>query len=140
MSSLIVGAGPVGLTLALLLQRYRVPFRIIEKRSQAVIQTKAAGLWSRSLEVLEHLDLAQNFMEAAHRSDHGNIFVQGRRALRLDLTELPTRYNFLTLIAQHRTEALLAEALAQRGDPVERGVELTAWDGKTAHLETAEGT
>ena len=48
-SVLIVGAGPVGLTLACELTRYRVPVRIVDKTSQRTDKSKAIVLWSRTL-------------------------------------------------------------------------------------------
>jgi 2-polyprenyl-6-methoxyphenol hydroxylase-like FAD-dependent oxidoreductase len=55
-SVLIVGAGPVGLTLACELTRYRVPVRIVDKTSQRTDKSKAIVLWSRTLELLDRGD------------------------------------------------------------------------------------
>jgi 2-polyprenyl-6-methoxyphenol hydroxylase-like FAD-dependent oxidoreductase len=43
---LIVGAGPVGLTMAAELRRYGVPVRIIEKSGQRTEQSRALFLWT----------------------------------------------------------------------------------------------
>lgn len=136
---LIVGAGPVGLTMALLLRGYGVDFRIIEKDQSPQIQTKAAGLWSRSLEVFEHLGLAELFLENSHLATSGNVFADGRKVLEFDLTKISSHYNHLTLIPQHRTESLLSEALEERGITVERGVQLASWDGVRAELKSDDG-
>src|ERR1700753_335488 len=50
---LIIGAGPVGLTLAIELTRYGVPIRIVEKAAQRTDKSKALVIWSRTLELLE---------------------------------------------------------------------------------------
>ncbi|KFG63828.1 FAD binding domain-containing protein [Toxoplasma gondii RUB] len=58
---LIVGAGPIGLSLALLLRRMRVPFLVVERDEEARCQPKAHYCSSRSMEVwrmLGHLDEA----------------------------------------------------------------------------------
>jgi 2-polyprenyl-6-methoxyphenol hydroxylase-like FAD-dependent oxidoreductase len=55
-STLIVGAGPVGLTLACELTRYRVPVRIVDKAPQRTDKSKAIVLWSRTLELLDRGD------------------------------------------------------------------------------------
>lgn len=136
---LVVGAGPVGLTMAALLNHYGVGCRIVDRLPEPALQTKAAGLWSRSLEVFEQLELADLLLSRSHRATRGNIFAQGRRVLELDLSKVESRYNFLTLIPQHRTEALLTEHLAKRGIQIERGTELTFWDGTLAGLKGPHG-
>ena len=50
---LIVGAGPVGLTLACELTRYRVSVRIVDKAPQRTDKSKAIVIWSRTLELLD---------------------------------------------------------------------------------------
>ena len=52
-SVLIVGAGPVGLTLACELTRYRIPVRIVDKAPQRADKSKAIVIWSRTLELLD---------------------------------------------------------------------------------------
>jgi len=52
---LIVGAGPVGLTLAAELTRYGVPVRIVDRAAARTDRSKALVLWSRSLELLERM-------------------------------------------------------------------------------------
>jgi glycine/D-amino acid oxidase-like deaminating enzyme len=47
---LIIGAGPVGLTLAIELTRYGVPMRIIERAAHSTDKSKAIVLWSRTLD------------------------------------------------------------------------------------------
>jgi 2-polyprenyl-6-methoxyphenol hydroxylase-like FAD-dependent oxidoreductase len=53
---LIVGAGPVGLTLACELTRYKVPLRIVDKAAQRADKSKALVLWSRTLELFDRGD------------------------------------------------------------------------------------
>ena len=49
---LIVGAGPVGLTLAVECQRHGVSFRIIDKAPGHSAYSKALAIWSGTLEHL----------------------------------------------------------------------------------------
>ena len=49
---LIVGAGPVGMTLASELTRYGVAVRIVDKAAARTDKSKALVLWSRTLELL----------------------------------------------------------------------------------------
>ncbi|TAM03622.1 MAG: FAD-binding protein, partial [Pusillimonas sp.] len=50
---LVVGAGPVGLTMAAELARYGVSVRIVDKAATRTDKSKALVLWSRTLELLE---------------------------------------------------------------------------------------
>jgi 2-polyprenyl-6-methoxyphenol hydroxylase-like FAD-dependent oxidoreductase len=45
---LIVGAGPVGMTLACELARYGIAVRIVDKAAQRTDKSKALVLWSRN--------------------------------------------------------------------------------------------
>lgn len=138
---LIVGAGPVGLTLANLLSQYGVSCRIIDRGPGPVLQTKAAGLWARTLEMLHHMDLDQQFLEVAHRSYSAHLYQGGSERLHLDLAKLPSSYNFITLIPQHVTEGILEHHLRQRhGVVVERGVSLVSLREHRATIAQGDGT
>ena len=50
---LVVGAGPVGMTMASELARYGVPVRIVDMAAQRTDKSKALVLWSRTLELLD---------------------------------------------------------------------------------------
>src|SRR3954451_17520390 len=55
---LIVGAGPAGLTLALELQRVRVPYRITEQHAGPENAARAIAIHSRTLEIFRQLGIA----------------------------------------------------------------------------------
>src|SRR6185436_13424919 len=61
---LIVGAGPVGLTMAAALTRHGLACRIIDKAPAPSDKSKALAVWSRTLELLDGLDLAETFVGA----------------------------------------------------------------------------
>ena len=50
---LIIGAGPVGMTLASELARFGVPVRIVDKAVHRTDKSKALVIWSRTLELLD---------------------------------------------------------------------------------------
>ncbi len=50
---LIIGAGPVGMTMASELARFGVPVRIIDKAAHRTDKSKARVIWSRTLELLD---------------------------------------------------------------------------------------
>ena len=116
---LIVGAGPVGLTLACQLQRYGVSFRIIDKLDGPVIRTKAAAVWSRTFEFVAQLGLEKEFLGAGLHCYSGSLFADGKRFFQLHLDTVDSLYNFVLMIPQHTTERLFREDLARNGIEVD---------------------
>lgn len=62
---LIVGAGPVGLSLACLLASAGTPFRIIDGKAGTVTDSRALGVHARTLEIMQSLDLPPISFDAA---------------------------------------------------------------------------
>ena len=50
---LVVGAGPVGLSMAMALKSMEVPVRIIDRGTKPTELSKALVIWARTLEVLD---------------------------------------------------------------------------------------
>ena len=121
---LIVGAGPVGLTMACELARYRVPLRIIDKSASRTDKSKALAVWSRTLELLERAGCAEDFTSAGLKV-HGSRFMSGHELIAhvtFDGVESP--YPFALMLPQSETERLLETQLGSFGVTVERNVEL----------------
>ena len=47
----IVGGGPVGLAMAVLLDRFEVPFVVVERNSTTTVHPKSRGCWPRTMEI-----------------------------------------------------------------------------------------
>ena len=60
---LIVGAGPTGLTMANLLARYGIGFKIIDKKSGPVDESRALVVLTRTLELWDKLGLADEAVD-----------------------------------------------------------------------------
>jgi pentachlorophenol monooxygenase len=140
---LVVGAGPVGLTVAVELRRRGVECRIIDRLARAPQYAKAVGIQPRTLEVWENQGILREALDAAAPMRGQLVFVNGRQVSRLDLAVPPdVPFGFIGL-PQYVTERLLASRLAQLGGQVERGVELVGFeqdtDGVTAHLAGSAG-
>jgi 2-polyprenyl-6-methoxyphenol hydroxylase-like FAD-dependent oxidoreductase len=142
---LIVGAGPVGLTLACELTRYRVPVRIVDKAAQRTDKSKAIVLWSRTLELLDRGDQgAAPFVEAGFKARGVNIIAPGGHVVgHVKMDAVPSPYNYALMLPQSDTERLLEERLRRLGVSVERSTEVTALnigaDGAEATLRRADG-
>ena len=61
---LVVGAGPVGLTLAAELSRYGLAVRIIDQATRATQTSKALVLWGRTLELMDRMGCTPAFLAA----------------------------------------------------------------------------
>jgi 2-polyprenyl-6-methoxyphenol hydroxylase-like FAD-dependent oxidoreductase len=123
---LIVGAGPAGLTAAIELARRGITFRLIEKARTRSPHSKALGLSSRTLEILDLSSekLADAFVRQGYIAPGANISTGTDNPVMTDFSQLDTRYPYLLIIPQVRTEELLEAHLAATGHTIERGVEL----------------
>lgn len=120
---LVVGAGPVGLTMAAELARHGVRSRVIDRLATPSSYCRAIGVTPRTLEVWDDMGITRPMIDAG-------LWLSGMRSLvsdsppqdiRLDLTDLP--YGHLG-IPQYETERILGQHLTSLGIKVERPVEL----------------
>ena len=141
---LIVGAGPVGLTLAVEMARYGVPLRIIDKAPARTDKSKAVSVWPRTLELFEGAEVADRLVAAGVKVKAANISNGKERIAHIRLDRLDTSYPFALMIPQSETERILETRLAELGVTVERSVELTGFrdEGNAVEAEVrhADGT
>lgn len=146
---LIVGAGPTGLTLAYQLRRLGASFRIIDKSPAPSTTSKAIGLQYRVSEVLTWMGLFDRFLARGVMGTGVNFYASGEQVLHLRLDQLHGMSGSgafepkSIVVPQSVTEALLIEALGERGIEVERGVtfvEFTQDDKNvTSRVRRADG-
>ncbi len=140
---LIVGAGPVGMTLASELARYGVSVRIVNKAAGRTDKSKALVVWSRTLELLDRGGDAAGFVKAGFKALAVNIVAGGKLVGRVDMEHIKSPYPFGLMLPQSETERLLEERLRDLGVNIERQVELVSFtssgDGVEAVLRRADG-
>jgi 2-polyprenyl-6-methoxyphenol hydroxylase-like FAD-dependent oxidoreductase len=141
---LVVGAGPVGLTMAAELARYGVQVRIIDKATRPTETSKALVLWSRTLELIDRMGCTPQFLEAGFQA-HGASFRSGSSLLgQIRLDDVASPYNYALMIPQRDTERLMGAHLTALGVSVERELELVGYSddgsGVEAHLRHANGS
>jgi 2-polyprenyl-6-methoxyphenol hydroxylase-like FAD-dependent oxidoreductase len=128
---LIVGAGPAGLTMANLLARYRLDFRIVDKGSGPTDQSRALVVHARTLELWDKLGLADEALRRGQKFEEVYPLINGR-PLASGLPILPlkeggkgvTPYPFALVFEQSKTERLLLDSLEGLGTSVEWDTEL----------------
>jgi len=144
LSVLIVGGGPVGMTLASELARYGVEVRIVDKAAHRTDTSRALVLWSRTLELLDRGFGAAPFVEAGLRTEHVSILNGDTRIGRIDMSGVASPYPYALMIPQSETERLLEQQLERQGVVVERSVEVIALqadeDGVRAVLRAGDGS
>ncbi|MFJ8817523.1 FAD-dependent monooxygenase [Amycolatopsis thermoflava] len=142
---LVAGAGPTGLTAALVLHDHGAAVRIVDRRPAAFRPSRAMIVHPRTLEVLRPLGVTAALLDRGDRSPEAELHLGRRRVrVRLNALDLPdTAFPHLTLLRQMDVEDVLLGALARRGVRVERGTELAglrAGPGSvTATLRSAAG-
>jgi 2-polyprenyl-6-methoxyphenol hydroxylase-like FAD-dependent oxidoreductase len=139
----IVGAGPVGLTMAAELARYGVSVRIVDKSAQRTDKSKAVVLWSRTLELLDRAGCTDAFVASGNKVDAANIIADKTVIGHVNFSEVNSPYPFALMLPQSDTERLLEEHLGRLGINTQRQTELSSFEqdesGITAVLRNADG-
>src|ERR1700724_697298 len=95
----VAGGGPTGMMLAGELALARVDVAIVERRAnQALAGRRAGGLHSRTIEVLDQRGIAGRFVS------QGQVHQVVSFAIPLDLSDFPTRHNYVLALQQERIE------------------------------------
>ena len=132
----IAGGGPTGMMLAAELALAGTDVVIVERRAdQQLDGSRAGGLHSRTIEVLDQRGVADRFV--AEGQQHP---AAGFAYIPLDLSDFPTRHDYLLALWQQDFERILAGWLDELGVPVRRSCEVTGFDqdddGVDVHLST----
>ena len=122
----VVGAGPVGLTMACELTRHGTRCRIIDRAQERSQTSKALAIFPRTLELLETMCIADHFLAAGHRLNGLSLHHRAEQISQIDLTSVTSPFPFALALPQSETERILSAHLATQGVEVKRGVELTA--------------
>lgn len=123
---LVVGAGPTGLVLAANLLARGISTRIIDKNDAASLESRAIAVHARALEVLDHMGMAERFVECGQPVRWFSFYADGKHRLSLDLSRNGSRFPFMLDIPQHQTETLLRARIAELGGVIEQQTELVS--------------
>ena len=133
----IAGGGPTGLMLAGELALAKVDVAIVERRaSQDLTGSRAGGLHSRTIEVLDQRGIADRFLSQGQVAQ-----VAGFAWIPLDISDFPTRHNYGLGLWQNHIERILAGWVGELAVPIYRGREVTgfAQDDTGVDVEVSDG-
>jgi 3-(3-hydroxy-phenyl)propionate hydroxylase len=133
----IAGAGPTGLMLAGELALAGVDVAIVERRtSQDLAGSRAGGLHSRTIEILDQRGIADRFLAQGQVAQ-----VVRFHMIPLDISDFPTRHNYGLALWQNHIERILAGWVDELEVPIHRGTEVTglAQDDTGVAVELSDG-
>ncbi len=133
----IAGAGPTGMMLAGELTLAGIDVAIVERRAnQERESSRAGGLHSRTIEVLDQRGIAGRFLSQGQAMQ-----IQGFAGIPLDISDFPTRHPYGLALWQKRSEEILAGWIGELAIPIYREREVTgfAQDGAGVNVALAGG-
>ena len=121
---LIVGAGPVGLTMAAFLHHHGVKCRIIDKKSQPTSTSNAIIVHARTLELMRIIGIEQEFISQGLMVTKFNLISNQKYLANWDLKHIDSDFSYMLSISQKMTEQILINYLTNAGITIERNKEL----------------
>jgi len=112
---IVIGAGPVGLSLALILARTGRKVHVVEKNDSTSERSRAPAIWPATQEILNEMGIVDRFLE--HGITHPELKLwdadRSTPLIRVPLHLLADKTAFpqLLILPQSETERLLLEAL-----------------------------
>jgi 3-(3-hydroxy-phenyl)propionate hydroxylase len=106
---------------------------IVERRaSQELVGSRAGGLHSRTIEVLDQRGIADRFIS------QGKVFQSaGFGLIPLDISDFPTRHNYLLQLWQNQIERILAEWVGELAVTIHREREVTGFTQDDTGVDVA---
>ena len=132
----IAGGGPTGLMLSAELALAGVDVAIVERRiNQELAGSRAGGLHARTIEVLDQRGVAERFVSQGqvHKVVHFHV--------PLDISDFPTRHNYVLGLWQNHIERILADWVGELAVPIHRAREVTGFtqDDTGVDVELSDG-
>ena len=140
-SVLIVGAGPVGLTAAAWLTKLGVTLDIVDKKSGPVSDSRALGVHARTLEFMSAFGLHEEMIRQGNITRFMTFHRFNKALFKLDFNKIKhlTRFPYMLVLPQSRTERILVNHLSVQRVPVQWQVECVGLE-ETEHGVTVQLT
>jgi 2-polyprenyl-6-methoxyphenol hydroxylase-like FAD-dependent oxidoreductase len=133
----IAGGGPTGMMLAAELALAKIDVAVVEqRRDHELVGSRAGGLHSRTIEVLDQRGVADRFLAEGRVAQAAMI---GTTVL--DMSDFPTRHPYSLGIWQDQVERIMAAWIAELGVRIYYGREVTGFGpaGVDVDVELSEG-
>lgn len=113
LDALIIGAGPSGLSAAILLIQRGLKVKVVEQREGVGRHSRAIGIHPPGLEVLDAVGIGQQVAaQAVHIRD--GVGISGTRSIgRMDFSRIGGRYGYIASLPQNETIKLLRQRLRE---------------------------
>ncbi|TDO54927.1 2-polyprenyl-6-methoxyphenol hydroxylase-like FAD-dependent oxidoreductase [Kribbella sp. VKM Ac-2527] len=139
---LVVGAGPVGLALAVSLAAIGHEVTVVDKQAAGANTSRAAVVHARTLEMLEQIGVAERLAGLGIHAKRFTVRDGDRDLMPVAFDQLPTKYPYTLMVPQNVTEQVLLDRLEELGGQVHRphaatGVTQNA-DGAVVTLDTGD--
>jgi len=139
---LVVGAGPVGLTVAASLVGHGHEVTVVDRQVETTHTSRAAVVHARTLEMLERIGVSQRLAELGIHARQFSIRDGDRELVPVRFDRLPTKYPYTLMIPQNITEQVLLDRLEELGGRVHRPYVATgvnpAADGVEVTLDSGD--
>jgi 2-polyprenyl-6-methoxyphenol hydroxylase-like FAD-dependent oxidoreductase len=140
---LIIGAGPVGLTMAVDLARRGVGVRIVDRLPAPTTESRAIIVHARSLDQLEALGVYDELMATGITATGAELHADGKALGRVAFDTIEAVHRFSLVTAQTETERVLLERLEGLGVRIDRPLTFSGFsqdaDAVSAQLTDADG-
>jgi 2-polyprenyl-6-methoxyphenol hydroxylase-like FAD-dependent oxidoreductase len=129
----VVGGGPTGMMLAGELALAGIDVAIVERRAnQELAGSRAGGLHSRSIEIFDQRGIADRFLAQGQVTRF-----TGFAMITLDISDFPTRHNYVLGLWQNHIERVLAEWVRELKVPIFYGTEVTGFTQDETGVDVA---
>ncbi len=137
----IVGGGPVGLTMALSLAQQGIEVVLLDDQNQVGEGSRAICFAKRTLEIFDKLGVAKPMLEKGVQWNVGRIFFQENEIDRFDLSpEKNSKFPAFINLQQYYVEEYLIEAVLKEKKIDLRWLsKVVSMDKNTLNIETPEG-
>ncbi|KAF0847934.1 FAD-dependent oxidoreductase [Nocardia caishijiensis] len=143
-SVVIVGAGPVGLTAAIVLAEAGVDYVLIDRLAEGANTSRAAVVHARTLEVLDELGIADELVGLGIKVPTFKMHDGPKTLATVEFGGLPTAFPYTLMVPQDVTERVLLDRLHKAGGQVHRPITVTAVrnekDSATVEYVGVDGT
>lgn len=109
----VIGAGPVGLAIALGLSQHNVPCVVLERRTTISKGSRALAMTRRSLQILDHLSVGKAVMDIAMPWGEGWTYYGKEMVHYMNIAPPPNEKHGQTNLQQCWMEQLLLEQIAK---------------------------